>query len=379
MSEFISFASPKRENEMFRNEILTATGKAIDSGDFMLGISVKNFEIEFANFLSTPYCIGVGSGTDALILAMLSLGISAGDEVLVPSFTAAATVVAIQNVGALPVFLDIGENDYCVNPDLIKTSVTTRTKALILVHLYGSTGDIESIVQLCKEYGIFLIEDCAQSAGAKYLEHRLGTFGDISCFSFYPTKNLSAIGDGGAVVTNNSGLAESVMRKRQYGWDRNRECVESGMLSRLDELQARILLEKLTHLDALNSERRMIARQYDDCLANYELARYGLNTSVAHAHHLYVIEVVDREESLKLAQKHWINLGIHYKKSVHQQAFFQRIPLKQNLINSEIAANRVISLPMYPQLNESERERVLSFIEVLCRKNLIAKGPRLWA
>lgn len=378
MSEFISFASPKRENEMFRNEILTATGKAIDSGDFMLGVSVKNFEIEFANFLSTPYCIGVGSGTDALILAMLSLGISAGDEVLVPSFTAAATVVAIQNVGALPVFLDIGEDDYCVNPDLIKTSVTTRTKALILVHLYGSTGDIESIVQLCKEFGIFLIEDCAQSAGAKYLEHRLGTFGDISCFSFYPTKNLSAIGDGGAVVTNNSGLAESVMRKRQYGWDRNRECVESGMLSRLDELQAKILLEKLTHLDALNSERRVIARQYDDCLSNYELTRYGLNTSVAHAHHLYVIEVVDREESLKLAQKYWINLGIHYKKSVHQQAFFQRIPLKQNLINSEIAANRVISLPMYPQLNESERERVLGFIEVLCRKNLIAKGPRLW-
>lgn len=376
MQKAISFSSPIQENEEFRREIVASLDATLSSGNFMLGAGVRNFENSFANYINTTYCIGVGSGTDALVLSMLALGITTGDEVLVPTFTASATVVAITNVGATPVFLDIGAEDYYIDFNAIEANITARTKAIIFVHLYGSTGEIPKIKSLCADHGIFLIEDCAQAAGAKYDEKRLGSFGDLSCFSFYPTKNLSAIGDGGAVLTNNVSLAESLLRKRQYGWDENRECIESGILSRLDELQGQILLKKLDCLDNLNEKRQSIARQYDEVLQTYGFKRYGLNSAVSHANHLYVIEVVDRARAFKLAENLQINLGIHYKKSVHEHPFFKRVPQRNSLLNSEIASQRVISLPLYPQLKQFELERVLRLIEILSEEELIAKERR---
>ncbi|EKD70326.1 MAG: DegT/DnrJ/EryC1/StrS aminotransferase:Aromatic amino acid beta-eliminating lyase/threonine aldolase, partial [uncultured bacterium] len=252
----------------YRDEIIQAILDVCHSGIYILGNEVAAFEKKFADYHQSQYCAGVGSGTDALILAMKALGISSGDEVITVAHTALATVAAIVAVGATPVLVDVEEEFYMLDPKKLLAAISERTRAIIPVHLYGQPCDMHPIMKFAKNHNLKVIEDCAQATGAEYHQQKVGTFGDAGCFSFYPTKNLGGIGDGGAIITNNESIFKKVNALRQYGWDENRVAQTTSTVSRLDELQAAILCVKLKYLDRQNENRRKIANYYNMYLIN---------------------------------------------------------------------------------------------------------------
>jgi dTDP-4-amino-4,6-dideoxygalactose transaminase len=344
-----------------KQEIDDAVNRVLESGSYILGNEVRAFEEEFAAYLGVNHSVGVGNGTEALHLALVACGIGHGDEVATVSHTAVATVAAIELAGARPVFVDIDPLTYNMEPEFLKKAITSKTKAVIPVHLYGHPAPMEEILAIAREYSLCVIEDCAQAHGANYRGKRVGSLGDMACFSFYPTKNLGALGDGGAVVTGNPDLAEKARLLREYGWAERYVSHTPGWNSRLDEVQAAILRVKLRYLDEDNGARTRTADLYVKGLAQTGLALPEVRRSADHVYHLFVVGAADRDRLLAYLHTKNIGAAIHYPVPVHLQPAYEKIAV--SLPNTEIAAREVLSLPIYPELAENQVQFVIDSIK----------------
>ena len=348
-------SNPKAQYLAYQDEIDRAIKGVFNEGRYILGEQVKLFEEEFARYIGVKYAIGVGSGTEALHIALKVCGVNAGDEVITVSHTAVATVAAIALTGAVAVLVDIEPESYNMDPSKLEAAITSKTKAIIVVHLYGHPADMVPIIQIARERGIRVIEDCAQAHGAMYEGKRVGAWGDMACFSFYPTKNLGSIGDGGAIVTNDDHLAEQCSMLREYGWSKERVSQIPGWNSRLDELQAAILRVKLRFLDQDNASRIALAKTYHQTLSKMELISPVRRKSAEHMYHLYVIRTSKRDALKEYLAEQGIQAMIHYPVPVHQQSGFRGlVRLGGLLTETESAVKEILSLPLYPQLQQAE-------------------------
>lgn len=355
-----------------REEIDQAIHRVLEKGWYILGEEVKAFEEEFARYVGVRHGVGVANGTDALHVALRAAGIGPGDRIVTVSDTAVATVAAVELAGATPVLVDIDPVTYTLDPNRLAETLKEydrglrpeggrRPRAVIPVHLYGHPADMPAILEIARRYELLVIEDCAQAHGAALAGHRVGTWGHLATFSFYPTKNLGALGDGGAVVTNDARLAENVRLVREYGWRERYVSQLAGMNSRLDELQAAILRVKLPHLDGENARRREIAAVYDRMLAETDrVERPGRRAGVDHVFHLYAIRSRNRDQLQEYLKAHAIGTLIHYPVPVHQQpAYRDRVPLGAGgLPHTEQVCREILSLPMYPQMTDEQARYV---------------------
>lgn len=360
----IQCSNPHMQYISHSEEIKLAINKVLESGNYILGQAVKDFEENFSNYCAVKYAVGVNSGTDALILSLKCLGIGHGDEVITVSHTAIATVAAIISVGAIPVLCDIDPNYYTIDINGIQNLVSKKTKAIIAVHIYGQAINMDLLMDIANRNNIKVIEDCAQATGALFNGRKLGTYGDLGCFSFYPTKNLGAIGDGGLVVTNNTKYAEHIKMMRQYGWDHQREPSSLGINSRLDELQACILRVKLKYLDDENKKRKEIAIKYNKGLEGFVEQLPIISSGQDSVHHLYVIQVNERDKMMKNLIENDIFPGIHYEHPIHLNRVYKKYCKIGNdgLKITERVSKKILSLPMYPELTEYEINKVVDAI-----------------
>lgn len=353
-------ANPLEQYRAHREEINAAIARVTAGGRYILGPETEAFEGEFAAYLGVDHAIGVANGTDALHVALRALGVGPGDEVVTVAHTAVATVAAIELAGARPVLVDIEQETYTLAPEALERALTPRTRAVIAVHLYGQPADLDGILALCRPRGIRVVEDCAQCHGALWRGQRTGSVADIAAFSFYPTKNLGAIGDGGAVATSDSELARACRLLREYGWARRYVSDIAGFNSRLDELQAAILRIKLRALDADNDRRRALAALYGRRLAGLPgLVLPTERAGVRHVFHLYAVLAEERDRALEHLKARGIHAGIHYPVPVHlQPAYAGRTTAAGTLPVTERVARHELSLPMYPELSHADAERV---------------------
>lgn len=355
----IPVADPKAQFEALRDPIEEAIRQVLAGGAYILGPRVEAFEREFADYLGVRHCIGTASGTDALAIALRAGGIKPGDEVITVSHTAVASVAAIEQIGALPVFADIEADSRCLDPTCLDALLSPRSKALMPVHIYGQPADMREICLFAKRHGLLVVEDCAQAHGAMLGGQKVGTFGDLAAFSFYPTKNLGALGDGGAVVTNSGELAENARLLHQYGWKERYISSLPGLNSRLDELQAAILSVKLPHLDEWNERRREIASYYRQCIDGEIIQAPPLISGTTHAMHLFVVECEKRESLRQFLSARGIMTALHYPQAVHlQPAYLGRIKGAGSLPATERLYRRLISLPMYAEMTDAPVQRV---------------------
>ena len=354
MARAIPAANPAAQYLSHQAEINAAIAAVLDGNRYVLGPQTQAFEQEFAAYLGVAHAVGVGSGTEALHLALRACHIGAGDEVITVSHTAVATVSAIELAGAAPVLVDIDPVTYTIDPRLMERSITAHTKAIIPVHLYGGAAHLHPIVDLARKYNLKLIEDCAQAHGARYADRVVGSYGDVSCFSFYPTKNLGAIGDGGLVATNDPVIAENLNLLRQYGWRERYVSEVAGWNTRLDELQAAILRVKLRYLDEDNAKRRSLAALYDEQLA--EIVTLPIEPeNTRHVYHQYVIRHPQRDALMAYLRERGIGTAIHYPVPIHlQPAYRGRLGDAGSLPETEQAAREIVSLPMFPELSAEE-------------------------
>ncbi|HEY0181591.1 MAG TPA: DegT/DnrJ/EryC1/StrS family aminotransferase [Rhodopila sp.] len=359
-------ANPGAGYRALKAEIDDAVARALASGWYILGNELRAFEAEFAAWLGTSAAIGCGNGTDAIALALRGLGVGAGATVVTVSHTAVATVAAIEMTGATPLLIDVDPADYTMDPEALRAVLKhpppalPPIRAVVPVHLYGQPADLDQIVPLCRAHGVALIEDCAQAHGARLHGRRVGTFGDAATFSFYPTKNLGALGDGGAVAVSDPALATRVAALRQYGWHKHYISDEVGVNSRLDEIQAAILRVKLAHLDAQNARRSAIAAAYTAALVGGPLGAPQQREGVDHVYHLYVTRSVDRDRFQAALKARGVGTGIHYPVPVHlQPAYAGRVAIDPaGCSETERAAREILSLPIYPELTDLEVETV---------------------
>src|SRR5512135_157743 len=358
----IPAANPHAQYFSHKTEIDEAIKAAIDGNRYILGPQTKAFEHEFAEYVGLKYGVGVGSGTEALHLAIRACEIGGGDDVITVAHTAVATVSAIELAGATPVLVDIDPATFTLDPQKLESAITPRTKAIIPVHIYGGSANLDPILKIAKRYELKVIEDCAQAHGARYHTKRLGSWGDVACFSFYPTKNLGAIGDGGFVATNDPVIAERLDLLRQYGWRERYISEIGGWNTRLDELQAAILRVKLKYLDADNDRRRQRAAMYDEMLQGVVATPIEL-ADTRHVYHLYVIRSPQRDRLMKHLADRGIGSAIHYPQPTHlQPAYRGRLGDVGSLPETEKAAKEILSLPMFPELNESDLRVVVDAI-----------------
>lgn len=363
-SPLIPAANPKAQYLSYKNEIDTAVAKVLDKGRYILGEETALFESEFASYIDREFGIGVGSGTEALHIALRACGVGEGDEVITVSHTATATVAAIELCGANPVIIDIERDYFTMDPGRLADAVTPRTKAIIPVHLYGQPADLAAIMEIAHKSGIRVIEDCAQAHGALYRGKRVGSWGDMGCFSFYPTKNLGAVGDGGIIVTGNSELAKRARLLREYGWTGRYVSDIPGMNSRLDEIQAAVLRVKLKHLDAANASRVRLASLYSEGLGDSGVVTPKRRPDAEHVYHLYVIRTPGRDGLQAVLKTQDIGALVHYPVPVHlQPAYMGRLLSVGDLSETERAASEVLSLPIYPELSESDVRTVIEAIK----------------
>jgi dTDP-4-amino-4,6-dideoxygalactose transaminase len=344
-----------------------AIHRVLGAGRYILGEETAAFEQEFADYIGVPYAVGVGNGTEALHLALLGLGIGPGHEVITVSHTAVATVAAVQMCGATPVLVDIHPGSYTLDVSLFEKARSDRSKAIVPVHLYGQPCDLEAITRFAKKYGLFVIEDCAQSHGALYRGQRTGSWGHAAAFSFYPTKNLGALGDGGAITTRDPSLVEKLRALRQYGWDDHRISQRAGWNSRLDELQAAVLRVKLARLEESNQRRIQIARSYHELLGRIpELTLPSPVPGTTHVYHQYVVRCADntvRDRLMSFLKERGIQTAVHYPVPVHlQPAFANRLPGFHSLPVTEEVCPKILSLPLFPELTDAEVGRVAKTI-----------------
>jgi dTDP-4-amino-4,6-dideoxygalactose transaminase len=351
------FLDLKRLHREIRQPLETAFRRVLDSGWFILGPEVEAFESEFAQYCGVQHCVGVGNGLDALHLLLRAYGIGQGDEVLVPANTFIATWLAVSQCGATPVPVEPRAESHNINPDALAEAITTRTRAIVPVHLYGQPADMDPINALAQRYNLVVIEDAAQAQGARYKGKCVGSFGNAAATSFYPGKNLGALGDGGAILTNDSSIADKVRLLRNYGSQLKYEHREIGYNTRLDELQAAFLRVKLGLLDNWNNRRRDVAAQYSTQLQDAKLELPWVPHWADPAWHLYVVRSTDRDALRVHLEQLGISTGIHYPTPPHQQACYPSYA-NRNLPIAEQLAREVLSLPISPFLSEQEIARV---------------------
>jgi aminotransferase EvaB len=353
------------EYEKERLDILDAVETVFESGQLVLGKSVRGFEEEFAAYHGVGHCIGVDNGTNAIKLALEALGVGRGDEVITVSNTAAPTVVAIDSVGATPVFVDVREDDYLMDTRQVADAITSRTRALLPVHLYGQCVEMAPLEQLAAQHGLAILEDCAQAHGARHHGRLAGTIGHAAAFSFYPTKVLGAYGDGGAVVTRSEDIDRNMRKLRYYGMEEVYYVVQTpGHNSRLDEVQAEILRRKLRMLDEYIAGRRAVARRYVDGLGDLTgpggLVLPSLAAGNDHVHYLYVVRHPRRDEIIERLRTYDISLNISYPWPVHTMTGFQKLGYTTgSLPVTEKLAGQIFSLPMYPSLPQDLQHKVI--------------------
>jgi len=348
--------------EYFRHaeEIRRAIARVLESGRLILGPEVEAFESEFAAVMGAAGAVGVASGTDAIELALRALGIGAGDEVIAPANAGVPPIAAIRASGARPVFVDIDPTSLTLDPAAVAAALGPRTACILAVHLYGSPAALEALLAVARPAGVPLVEDCAQAHGARLNGRPVGTFGRLGCFSFYPTKNLGAFGDGGIVVGNDPDLLARVRRKRVYGWrEGTRISRTEGKNSRLDELQAAILRVKLPHLAAVNAERRALAARYSELIDGAPGESVTPGPGSEPVFHLYVVRCVERSRWTAALQSAGIGYGVHYEQPVHTMEAYAFLGLGRGALpQTETACDSVLSLPLYPGLDEAVFERL---------------------
>jgi len=362
----ILFNDLKKQYSYLKDEIDTVIKKVLESGQFILGEKVKKFEQEFGNYLGAKYCVGVGNGLEALQIALIALGIKEGDEVITTAHSAVATALAIKAVGATPIFVDIDEY-YHLDPDKTEKKITLKTKAILPVHLYGQAVDIEKIKKIAKKHRLYLIEDAAQAHGAEYNGQKVGTFGDLGCFSFYPTKNLGAFGDGGAIVTDSKDLYEKCKMIRNYGQKNRYEHEVYGLNSRLDEIQAAILSVEIKYLDKFNQKRNEQAKLYFKLLKGVkEIKLPKTRENANHVYYLFVIEAERRNELMNFLRKNNIPTLVHYPIPIHKQRCFSEFN-NLKLLVLENKVNKILSLPIHPFLKNKDiiyiSQKIIEFYE----------------
>jgi dTDP-4-amino-4,6-dideoxygalactose transaminase len=364
----IPFLDLKKINAQYQNELKEACARVIDSGWYVLGKEVAEFEKEFAAYCETEHCLGVANGLDALVLilrAYIELGVmQKGDEVIVPSNTYIASILAISENGLVPVLVEPDIKTFNLDPKLIEQAITTKTKAILTVHLYGQVTGIDEINTIAKNHHVKVIEDCAQAHGALYQgkEHKgkkVGSLGDAAGFSFYPGKNLGALGDGGAVTTNDGELAKTIAALRNYGSHEKYKNLYKGMNSRLDEIQAAMLLVKLKYLDKETQARQAVALAYLQGINNPHIELPIVEDLNAHVCHLFVIKTTQRERLLKYLSDHGVQTLVHYPIPPHQQAAYQEWEGESFPI-SEQMHEQVLSLPLGPTLSVEDVEKVIA-------------------
>lgn len=356
----IPLVNLQRMHDELAADIRAAIDAVVARGDYILGADVKAFEEEFAAYCGAKYCVGIGSGLDALYLAMKGLGIGPGDEVITAANTFIATALAIHQTGATPVLVDHHPHTYNLDPTRLTSAITRRTRAIIPVHLYGQPAEMDTIQAIANEHGLMVIEDAAQAHGARYKGRRCGTMGRAGCFSFYPGKNLGALGDGGAVVTNDECLAAWIRDARHYGSRVKYVHAIAGQNTKLDTIQAAVLRVKLRHLDAWNERRRQRAAQYMDLLESLPVDLPLSGKHVEHVYHLFVIRTRQRDELLSQLQSRGIGAGLHYPIPIHQQeALRSRCIVPQPLRNTERFCGQLLSLPMCPYLTPQETHTIV--------------------
>lgn len=347
-----------------KKDIHLAIEKVFKNGWFILGPELEHFEKNLAAYLGVNYAIGVNSGTDAIFLALKALNIGNGDEVITVANTATPTISAIRMTGAVPIFVDIDPNDFNINIALIEDKISKKTKAILPVHLYGRPSNMTKILSLAKKYDLYVVEDVAQAFGAKYKNKKVGTFSDIACFSFYPTKNLGAFGDAGAIVTKNKDLATKIKALRNYGEESKFYNIYEGYNSRLDEIQAAFLNTDLKKVDKWNKRRREIADMYLVGLKNLPIILPPKNDQIFQAAwHLFVIRCKNREKLRDFLNKHGVQTGVHYPKPIFQQPAYNFLKVKSQFLPETIKTmQEIVSLPIYPELKNNEINYVIKVV-----------------
>jgi dTDP-3-amino-2,3,6-trideoxy-4-keto-D-glucose/dTDP-3-amino-3,4,6-trideoxy-alpha-D-glucose/dTDP-2,6-dideoxy-D-kanosamine transaminase len=357
----IPYANPASDLTQDVEQIIDAVTQFLNDGHYILGPRVGELEAAMAKAIGAPETVGVASGTDALVLSLLALGIGRGDEVITVSHTAGPTVAAIQIVGAVPVLIDVEADTYCLDPDKLEAAISPRTKAIIAVHLYGHPADLDRIGAIANRRKIALVEDCAQAVGATIHGRAIGAFGDFGCFSFYPTKNLAALGDGGLVAGHDGDLVTAVRRLREYGWSKRQYAeIPRGRSSRLDEIQAAILLVRLRTLTAALNKRRVIAARYNDAFRHLPVILPIERSECRHAFNLYVIRCDRRDRLAAHLAQLGIGTGVHYPYPAHMQpalAANSRIP--EPLAVTEKIAGDILTLPLFPSMTDDMQASVI--------------------
>jgi len=358
----IPFYDFSRETSEIGPNIHAALERVISSGAFIMGDELKSFETEFAQSCACTYGVGVASGTDALFLALTAFGIGTGDEVITVSNTFAATVLAILYTGATPVLVDIEETSHLIDVARVEQAVTEKTKAIIPVHLFGTCAEMDGIMEIARRHSLFVLEDACQAHGALYRGRPAGSLGDAAAFSFYPTKNLGAYGDGGLITTKSRDLYEKLLLLRNYGQKDRYRHLMIGYNSRLDEIQAAFLREKLPHLEEWVDKRQKAARVYDEGLGEINLIKPDLAEGSTHAYYLYVLSVDDRDLLRDHLSSKGVQTLIHYPVPIHKQQAFKKVRIHDDLRNAEKRSSQIVSLPLHPWIREDEMSYVIESI-----------------
>lgn len=353
----IPFGDLKRQYMAHKSEIDQAIQAVLNTGWFVLGEQGRAFEQAFATYCGATHGVGVGSGTDAIHLGLRACGIQKGDEVITVANTATPTASGISLAGAIPVFIDIHPDTYTLDPSKIEPALTARTKGIVPVHLYGQAADMDAILKMAQKHHLCVIEDCAQAHGTLYKGQKVGTLGQVGCFSFYPSKNLGALGDAGLALTNQDDIARQLQLLRNYG-SITRDVNEiEGANSRLDEIQAAILMAKLKHLDTSNARRQAIAQTYRTQITHPSIQHPSDMDWSIHTYHLYVIQSAHRNALREHLSQCGIGTGIHYPTPIHKQPAYvssQMLPVTEKL------ANQILSLPIYPELTDAEVNHIVA-------------------
>jgi dTDP-4-amino-4,6-dideoxygalactose transaminase len=360
----VPYLDLKAQYQSIKPEIDAAVTRVLESSQFVLGAEVAEFEREFAQYSGASECVALNSGTSALHLALLAVGVGPGDEVITVPFTFVASVAAVLYAGARPILIDIERRSFTIDPSAIQAAITPRTKAILPVHLYGQPADLDPILEVAHRHGLAVIEDAAQAHGAKYRARPVGSIGDISCFSFYPTKNLGAYGEGGAITTNNPEYAKKIRMLRDWGQEGKYHHVLRGYNYRMEGMQGGILRVKLRHLEEWTEARRAVAAQYDRLLADSGVELPAEMAWARHVYHVYTLRTEDRDGLQASLRADGIQTAVHYGIPAHLQPAYADLGYGVgSLPESEAAARQVLSLPIYPELSETAIAKVVSAVK----------------
>jgi dTDP-4-amino-4,6-dideoxygalactose transaminase len=358
----IRFDNFKVQYTVLKKEVDGAVHRVLDSGWFIMGKELEAFEAEFAAYIGCSYCVGVASGTDAIALSLMVLDIGSGDEVITTDMTAFPTIAGIMQTNAVPVAVDISYDDGLINALEIEKKITPHTKAIVPVHLYGQSCDMDPICEIAQKYNLKVIEDCAQSVGASYKNKKTGSIGHVNAFSFYPTKNLGAYGDAGAITTDDETIYQKLLQLRNYGQRVRYYHDTFGINSRLDEMQAAILRVKLKYLEDWNNQRYRHAHYYHTHLKSVTCVKE--NSYGVPVYHLFVVKAPGRDRMVEYLKSHGIQCLIHYPVPIHEQkAFPGKSGKNERYPHTERFANEIVSIPIYPELSEEDREKIVKVID----------------